>query len=333
MKRRPPRGFTLIELLVVIAIIGVLVALLLPAVQAAREAARRSQCQNNLKQIGLAIHNYESSFQSLAWGEPIRVGYNSAPSSLCLMLAQMEQKPLYDACNFWNVGNAFWNSTNPANQTVQITMVNIFNCPSDVSRLTFAYGTSNYAANAGSDAASLNVANITQFSGPFTGVGPKVTMASIRDGTSSTVAFSEIVKGIGQSAGNFDVSKPSASPSKLAAATSGLPQTDYTACKAQAPLSTNMSGGWPLGAAWWWGRSGQTRYTHVMTPNLWSCDYGGANSDSDANAITAASHHSGIVNCLMMDGTVRSIKESISPGTWWSLGSMAGNEVLSSSDY
>ncbi len=89
-------GFTLIELLVVISIIGALIALLLPAVQAAREAARRSQCVNNLKQIGLAIANYESTFSCVAWGEPIRRGYNSAPSSLCMMLPQMEQTNVYN---------------------------------------------------------------------------------------------------------------------------------------------------------------------------------------------------------------------------------------------
>ena len=84
------RGFTLIELLVVIAIIAVLIALLLPAVQAAREAARRASCVNNLKQIGLGIHNYESSVGSLPWGEG-RYGLNTSPSSLLLMLPQVEQ--------------------------------------------------------------------------------------------------------------------------------------------------------------------------------------------------------------------------------------------------
>ncbi|HEU5117164.1 MAG TPA: DUF1559 domain-containing protein, partial [Isosphaeraceae bacterium] len=146
MRQSQRRGFTLIELLVVIAIIGVLIALLLPAVQAAREAARRAQCTNNLKQIGLGIHNYESSIGSLPWGEPQRVGYNSAPSSLCMMLPNIEQSALYNACNFMNVGNAFWNSTNPANSTVQFTVVNVFLCPSDLDRLTYPYGGTNYAS-------------------------------------------------------------------------------------------------------------------------------------------------------------------------------------------
>jgi prepilin-type N-terminal cleavage/methylation domain-containing protein len=96
------RGFTLIELLVVIAIIAVLIALLLPAVQAAREAARRLQCVNNLKQIGLAIANYESALGSLPWGEG-RYGLNTSPSSLLLMLPQLEQSPLYNVFNFSSV--------------------------------------------------------------------------------------------------------------------------------------------------------------------------------------------------------------------------------------
>jgi prepilin-type N-terminal cleavage/methylation domain-containing protein len=338
--RRRLRAFTLIELLVVIAIIAVLIALLLPAVQAAREAARRSQCVNNLKQIGLAIHNYESSIGSLPFGEPIRVLYNSAPSSLCMLLPYMEQSAIYNACNFWNVGNAFWNSTNPANSTVQFTTINVFLCPSDLNRLTFAYGPTNYASNAGSDGnsfggigtAPLSTNATNAFSGPFHGVGPATRLSEIIDGTSNTVAFSEIVKGIGQLASNYDVLRPSASPVKVGQTASGNPLTDFNNCKAGIPSATNVSGGWPLGAAWWWARSGQTRYNHVMPPNAFSCSFN-VNSDSDQNAITASSRHPGIVNCLLMDASVRAVKNTVNNNTWWAISSMSGGEVVSADSY
>jgi prepilin-type processing-associated H-X9-DG protein len=262
-----------------------------------------------------------------------------------MMLPNMEQGALFNACNFFsygNTGNAFWNSNNPINLTVQTTVINVFVCPSDLDRLTSAAGSTNYASNAGADAFSFSYNSAQTFSGPFYGVGNKaVKLSNIIDGTSNTVAFSEIVRGVGGSGGTYDNLKPSASPSKLSTATSGSnttpangnPQTDYTACKAQAPLTTNMSGGWALGEAWWWGRSGQTRYSHVMTPNTWSCDYGGNNSDSDQNAITASSRHSGGVNTLMMDGSVKFVKDSISPNIWWAISTMAGSEVVSANQY
>ena len=149
--RKSARGFTLIELLVVIAIIAVLIALLLPAVQAAREAARRAQCVNNLKQLGLAAHNYHSAseiFPACLYLHPVfgptnGLAWNNS-SWLVLMLPQMEQTPLYNAVNFskmWgtNLGGGWRWSANfmgQENSTVRLTVINSLGCPSDPSPRT-----------------------------------------------------------------------------------------------------------------------------------------------------------------------------------------------------
>jgi prepilin-type N-terminal cleavage/methylation domain-containing protein/prepilin-type processing-associated H-X9-DG protein len=353
------RGFTLIELLVVIAIIAVLIALLLPAVQAAREAARRAQCVNNLKQIGLGLMNYESSIGALPWGESPHNIQTNVPSCLCLMLMHLEQQALYNACNFVRVagGPTFWNSIDKWNMTVQVTKLNMFLCPSDPNRIDFTArgsatpGNTNYQSNAGADAYAFltgttstgGTGSTNQFSGPFPSYCPVVRMASITDGTSNTVGFCELVKGTGSYAGGFDGLKPSSSFVNTSANASGAtgtanPQTDYNNCNitggvTPARVLAATGGDWPNGAAWWWGRSGQTRYNHVMPPNTFNCSFGGDNGDSDDDALTASSRHSGGVNLLMMDGSVRFVKDSINRITWWAIATMAGGEVVSADSY
>src|SRR5262249_10886223 len=155
--RRP--GFTLIELLVVIAIIAVLIALLLPAVQAAREAARRAQCVNNLKQIGIAVHNYHSAVGSLPPGQLEGNDWMDY-SAHTYLLPCLEQQALYNAINFADVyvapfsqnQGAYWKST--WNATVWGTKVNGFLCPSDVDRLTNPHGHNNYVDCSGSSPSS-----------------------------------------------------------------------------------------------------------------------------------------------------------------------------------
>jgi prepilin-type N-terminal cleavage/methylation domain-containing protein/prepilin-type processing-associated H-X9-DG protein len=335
------RGFTLIELLVVIAIIAVLIALLLPAVQAAREAARRAQCVNNLKQVGIALQNYHSATNALPWGEGYRYGKVYADSSAhVLLLPYLEQVQLYNAINF----NArpdvttylFWNVTYPPNQTVQVATINEFLCPSDVaSRISLPYGNNNYVANTGADGVSFSVF----VDGPFPDVGTRtVSFRDITDGLSQTAAFSEIVKGIGSTNNQaIDPLNPSSTVYRTTQGSSTTvysPQTDYDNCKAVTRTAATLAGGYPLGATWYWGRSGQTTYNHVMPPNSWDCAYGtGANTDSIGDAITAMSRHPGIVNCLMLDGSVRAVKSSVGIQTWWALATMGGGEVVSADSY
>ena len=140
------RGFTLIELLVVIAIIAVLIALLLPAVQSAREAARRAQCTNNLKQMGLALHNYVNTTDRFPWGAG-PWGWNDW-SGHVMLLPYMEQQSMFNAINF--VNGCADNRCGGMNTTAVYNKVQGFLCPSDLDRLSTPHGHNNYMGNAGS---------------------------------------------------------------------------------------------------------------------------------------------------------------------------------------
>ena len=147
-------------------------------------------------------------------------------------------------------------------------------------------------------ALSLQATIFDQTVGPFPGNTAKCAkLSNIIDGTSNTVAFSEIVKGVGAFANNLDKLTPSATPVPLTVAATGISQTDYSNCKVGVPRTVSANtGGFPFGACWWWGRSGQNRFTGVMPPNGFSCDFSANNSDSDDDAITAGSRHSGVAN-------------------------------------
>jgi prepilin-type N-terminal cleavage/methylation domain-containing protein/prepilin-type processing-associated H-X9-DG protein len=359
MRSRNSGGFTLIELLVVIAIIAVLIALLLPAVQAAREAARRAQCVNNLKQLGIAMHNYHSSVNSLPWGDgPWWIEW----SAHTLLLPYMEQAPIYNAINFSDTQP--FNATpmpvnNPANSTATYSVISGFNCPSDTDRLTDPNGHNNYMDNSGSapncayggnaDTPSWN----EPASGPFiyssNGVdtgppgfgGPSINIASITDGTSNTAAFSERVKAIGSNftttSAPFDPLKPTASlstPAAVANTVENTPQAYYQICSVTPPVpvngnqdAANFNDDNISGAMWVSGQPACTRYLHIMPPNTWSC------RSMLQIAHVANSRHAGGVNVMFCDGSVKFIKSSINVTTWWALGSRAGGEIVSSDQY
>jgi prepilin-type N-terminal cleavage/methylation domain-containing protein len=319
------RGFTLIELLVVIAIIAVLIALLLPAVQAAREAARRAQCVNNMKQIGLAVHNYHDTVGAIPmsgyayWGPLVYIG------------AFIEQGAVYNSINFVGRFNYVENTTSS-----RITIAS-YQCPSDLDRLTTADGHFNYAGNGGSTADQLRTTNPTaMYRGPFnrSAETKAISFRDITDGLSNTAGVSEKVKGIG-STPVYDPLRPSSMVVDVTWTSPYSPDQDQATCLAAPPTATaavDPNNGRAQGAAWATCFATGGQYLHVMMPNTWSCNTGKV-SDARDSASNAASRHPGIVNVCMMDGSVKAIKSSIAKQTWWALGTMSGGEIHSGDAY
>jgi prepilin-type N-terminal cleavage/methylation domain-containing protein/prepilin-type processing-associated H-X9-DG protein len=350
----PRRAFTLIELLVVIAIIAVLIALLLPAVQSAREAGRRIQCVNNLKQIGIAMHNYHDTFQCLPFGKgsDYMDELPSAPmyarwSAHSQILAFMEQKPLFDAINFnlppetpdlGTPGMGFmppYQSPNRANATVSRVMIAAFLCPSDSGGSSDWPGSTSYAANEGSwlcdacEATPSTTAPGELPRGPFYNKSC-VRLAAFTDGTSQTAFFSERRRGNG-------IPNPKSDLFQMTNALS-LAQT-YQMCTGM-DSSMAMALTSRVGAAWAIGDMTCTTYNHVSGPNTRSCagmDSGmmmmGGSMVNMAVQLAPSSYHPGGVNVLIGDGSVRFIKDGIARNVWLALSTRNGGEVLSASDY
>ncbi len=344
---RRNQGFTLIELLVVIAIIGVLIALLLPAVQAAREAARRSQCTNNLKQIGLGIHNYHDTLGAFPMlvgvpGPSVGGGLGHGPSVLLFTLAFMEQQPLANAFNFDLATISCCGATVGHNNTVRNAQVNTFLCPSDTGSRVFPMGT-NYAASWGPQFNFL----APPVSGHGAGVGVFTARQSygiqdITDGTSNTIAFSERLIGNNTGAvmsgaeiyqcvpwpagnsGGTGAGQVMMSPEGIA----NLQQ--YIQACDQARISRSNENN---GSGRWWS-SGRTRegpgFSTLTPPNS---QQGDCTFSHHNGMLAARSRHSGGVNALMADGSVRFVKDSIRQDIWWAVGSRAGGEVISADQF
>ena len=344
MTPRTRRAFTLIELLVVIAIIGGLIALLLPAVQAAREAARRMQCSNNLKQIGLAIHNYHGAFDVLppvggvdATGNSVGGGAIPQTASVLLRLTnELEQRALYNAYNF-SLGDVFQGAAVSANTTVMSTSLPVYLCPSDANPgntgpldggYTAITACTNYAINGGTN--RVNSAGATTGIGWWMGgnrsFGSTVSLATILDGTSNTAAFSEWVKGKnGQNTPGPNLVYV------IPAYANGGPAQDLAACQASTTPKWDFKGEyWTLQDS---GRGGP--YYHVLPPNRRDCATGPNDLDYGVvdSFIGASSSHPGGVNVLLMDGSVRFVKSGISQAAWLSLGTRAGGEVIDSTGF
>jgi prepilin-type N-terminal cleavage/methylation domain-containing protein/prepilin-type processing-associated H-X9-DG protein len=329
------RGFTLIELLVVIAIIAVLIGLLLPAVQAAREAARRVQCTNNLKQLGIAIHNYHDVNNTIPPdsmnGSPANVGPSNDFSMKTRLLPFLEQSAMFNSLNMYFLATNVRNSTihNNAN-------LSAFLCPSDGNWPQPNVSATNYPNNIGLRRTTVGSNTLGPLDGPAYKLGQPpedkvVSFARVLDGLSNTVMFSEFVKGNNRAglpiqltgvALNFvfDAGVPE---------TPGLTLPQYqTACLRSTTVVYDQKGtDWIINDC---GKGGC--YSHVMTPNTNACWFGNS-SNTDHTLVGASSNHPGGVNATMMDGSVRFIKATVSAPTWWAIATIAGGEVISADSY
>jgi prepilin-type N-terminal cleavage/methylation domain-containing protein/prepilin-type processing-associated H-X9-DG protein len=345
---RPPigvragRGFTLIELLVVISIIAVLIALLLPAVQAAREAARRSQCINNMKQIGLALHNYESSNGSFPPAKLYSAGTTTFANDpggsglvlnttmFTMILNGLEQSAKYNAynfslpsCNSVNAGANMAVLGGPAaylaNTTVTTTTISTYFCPSDIVPSPYTNAPATPSAYPGNNAVRCSylvcasqyyetynpktIATRPVDEAVFSGSDWSNTIASIKDGTSNTCVVGE----------------------------SRLQKTAV------------QYGGW-WGQGLWTSthalvystlNSNPIAYTGTMpnAPALLTQVAAASNPQRLGYAWTLSSQHPGGVNMLFADGSIHFIKSSVNPRTWFGLMTMRAGEVLSSDSY
>ncbi len=306
------RGFTLIELLVVIAIIAVLIALLLPAVQQAREAARRSSCKNNLKQMGLAIHNYHEAFGCIPIAD---VNGTSTPiSAHARLLPYLEQTQVYQLVDF----NVPYNHAN--NTAARMVELQVFRCPSDPDPLPAAVGgRNNYYWNAGSGIVMYNSGSAGQpQSNGIIFHEQRIKFAHITDGLTNTAAMSEKLTGDGSNGiatPRTDTLRPGTYPT--------TPDEAMQQCNAVVGTDLTMQGYSNVGGPWLQQYHSTNQYNHVLPPNGRSCMF-----PPGRIATTANSQHVGGIHTLLCDGSVRFITDSIHLATWRSLGSVNGGEVL-----
>uniref|UniRef100_A0A7C2K327 DUF1559 domain-containing protein n=1 Tax=Schlesneria paludicola TaxID=360056 RepID=A0A7C2K327_9PLAN len=312
-------AFTLIELLVVIAIIAILIGLLLPAVQQAREAARRTQCKNNLKQIGLALHNYHDNFTVFPPGGTYYTGVTqSAGWSI-----QARLLPYVDQANLNNLID--FSRPYGVQGTVTGTRVGLLLCPSEVNDKVYVDGGTNYwpcsyAANYGLWFLWNPATN--QFGTGAFGPNSRTSTRDFTDGTSNSLGFSEVKAWQYYLRDAGGTPTMPTSPSQVSALGGTLKNSGHN--------------------EWVDSRANQTAFTTTFGPNA-VCEHNDAGTirdvdfvssregisatDSTYGVLTSRSHHEGIVHSLLMDGAVRAISENIDTQVWRSIGTRNGGEV------
>jgi prepilin-type N-terminal cleavage/methylation domain-containing protein/prepilin-type processing-associated H-X9-DG protein len=318
------RGFTLIELLVVIAIIAVLIALLLPAVQQAREAARRAQCKNNLKQLGLALHNYADTHRLFPPGQ---LGYPFVWSAQSQLLPFVEQANLqnlldYDVPPLVAFQGGFNAVAVMSNDTAAKIRLPLLICPSDSDSVPNAvYGGISYPACVGSgnvfDANAANDGAHENADGVIYAKS-RTSFGSITDGTSNTVVFSEQLLGDG-----VDQAPSTGDYRRRVIELASSSQTTPSACNAAS--AAKWSG--QRGAKWVNGHYGDSLYNHFLRPNAGEPD---CHNGFHNFAITSArSHHTGGVNVALCDGSVRFVSETVDLFLWRAAAGRADGKVVS----
>ena len=309
-------AFTLIEILVVIAVIGVLIALTLPAVQAARESARRTQCANNLRQLAIAVNGYAGVYQVLPlgtdyWGYSVHIK----------ILPYLEQVSLYNSMNLRIYASGFHGGTSGANSTSFRTQLSAFRCPSDYPEVGTSTAQTDYAANGGFGI------QVSGSNGPFADSSPQglprpVSLQSITDGSSNTVCMTEWV--IGQEPGN-----PNTDPRTMTFQLPSLTapnQFDQAVEMCRARSATNdplLSGN---SAEWIIGEYTYTILSFALQPNTNSCIF--QSEPLRYSMPTAGSRHSGGVNGVFVDGHTQFIRNEINSKTWRGVSTISGGEIL-----
>ncbi len=323
---RRSSGFTLVELLVVIAIIGILVGLLLPAVQAAREAARRMSCSNNMRQISLAALNYESAYKRLPASRISRTADRLGPASgisvHARLLPFMEATSTYALINF----GVDWND--PLNDVARLTSVATFRCPSDPATAIpgTAGGANNYYVNSGTiplwnRTTAAPLPQVPDCNGVFFR-DSLLKLASITDGLSTTAAIGERLTG------DFAQNRSTPKTDTFQPGTNAMTADEALRdCLAVNVDDLSKQGFSDIGAPWIRGYHSTTEYYHINNPNGRSCMFPPGRIMTTAN-----SQHANLVNMALCDGSTQNVSANIDLVIYRALGTRNGGEVVNLSE-